>query len=323
MTGAAYIEHGKSNALALRSAIYGNGDPTRADLEDLIACGRQAGSDPAFCVLIAEVATDVFVHQVDPEGYVSDADAGWLVARLSGGGGLSCAAEFEMLKGIFSHAVSVPLQLTKFAISEVKSAILTGRRDAVGGVDHEPGVVTHDDVLTLRAMAFAPTQGSSLHVDRGTAEALFEIAHATATASNDPEFADFFARAVGNYLIGVAFLGTPDRADVLAHEAELDVKPTLAGFLAAMVGVPSKEDLANALESTEGVEEDAYLNQNLETEARETDAERIGADKCDWVLAHLTRDGSLTEAEKRLLTFLKEEAASTTPELTALFAKAA
>jgi len=309
--------------LALRRAIYGKGDATRADLENLIARGREGGADPEFCNLIAEVATDVLVREVDPTGYVTEADAAWLVGRLSEGGGLACRAEFEMLKAIFGHAVSVPPDLTAFAVREVEKAILTGRRDATGGLDHPPGVVTREDVEALRAMAFAPTRGSSLHVDRGTAEALFDIAHATANAANAPEFADFFAHAVGNYLIGVAFSGTPDREQVLRHEAELE-KPTGYGeFFAAMAHAPSRAEIADALESTEAEEEDAWFRQNLETERRLADAANVRADQADWVIAHLTRSGLLTEAEKRLLKFLADEAASTPPQLTALLERAA
>jgi hypothetical protein len=40
--------------LALRRSIYSKGDATRADLEKLIARGRQGGGDPEFCNLIAE-----------------------------------------------------------------------------------------------------------------------------------------------------------------------------------------------------------------------------------------------------------------------------
>ena len=311
------------DALAWRRAVYGNGDATRADLENLIARGRQAGADPDFSALVAEVAIDVLIHQADPEGYVGEADAAWLVARLSEGGGLACRAEFEMLKAMFGHAVSVPPALTAFAVREVEKAILTGRRDAMGGVDHEPGVVTREDVEALRATAFAPTRGSSLHVDRTTAEALFDIAHATATAANAPEFADFFARAIGNYLMGVPFLGTPDREDVLRREAELE-KPTGFGALfAAMARAPTRTEVADALESTEAEEEDAYFRQNLETERRLAEAERVGADQIQWVVAHLTRGGPLTGAEERLLKFIAEEAASAPPELAALIDRAA
>jgi hypothetical protein len=309
--------------LALRRAIYGKGDATRADFENLLARGREAGAGAEFAALIAEVATDVLVHQVDPVGYVTEADAAWLVARLSQGGGLACHAEFETLKAIFGHAVSVPPVLTAFAVREVEKAILTGRRDAMGGIDHEPGVVTREDVEALRAMAFAPTQGSSLHVDKGTAEALFDIAHATATAANAPEFAEFFAQAVGNYLMGVAFSGTADRVDVLRHEAELDKPTGFRGFFAAMTRGPSRAEVADALESTEAEEEDAYLRENLDTERRLREAENVGGDQAKWIIAHLTRGGPLTEAEKRLLRFLADEAASTPTELTALLDRAA
>ena len=62
---------------------------------------------------------------------------------------------------------------------------------------------------------------------------------------------------------------------------------------------------------------------NLETERRLADAANVRGDQADWVIAHLTRGGPLTEAEKRLLKFLVDEAASTPPQLTALLERAA
>jgi hypothetical protein len=67
------------------------------------------------------------------------------------------------------------------------------------------------------------------------------ISHATASAANAPEFADFFAHAVGNYLIGVAFSGTPDREEVLRHEAELEKPTGCGGFFAAMAHCPAPQ----------------------------------------------------------------------------------
>ena len=322
MASAAF-ERGIPDVLAMRKAIYSEGDASRSDLEKLIALGPQAGSDPAFRHLIAEVAEDVFVQQVDPEGYVGEADAAWLIARLSEGGGLSCPAEFAILTSVLSHAVEAPASLSAFAVREIEKAILTGRRDALGGADHEPGIVTAEDVEALRLVAFAPTRGNSLHVSKAMAEALFDIAHATATAANAPEFADFFVKAVGNYLMGVAFIGTPERSEVLAHEAEL-VKPTGFGaFFSALMRGPSSADVADALESTEAKEEDADFRRNIETESRLDAAEKIDAGVAQWIVAHLTRGGELTEAEKRLLTFLRDEATSAPPEIVALYDKAA
>ena len=311
---------GNGDALALRRAIYGSREPTRADLSDLLSRGPSFGADADFCELIAEVAKDVFIHGVDPEGYVTDADAAWLIQRL-GDGGLSCRAEYQILETVISHALSLPAALTEFAVREVEKAILTGRRDAIGGVDHEPGIVTDADVAALRALVFAPTQGSSLHVSRGVAEALFDIAHATATSRNSEEFAPFFARAVGNYLMGVAFLGTPDREEAL--EVEKASALSFGAFLTSMRSLPSAAQFASALESTTGQEEDAFAEQNRETERRLAAASAIDSDEAKWILAHLSRGGPLTDAERRLIGFIRDEATSAPPEITALYDRAA
>ncbi len=310
------------DARALRAAIYGKGSATRPNLAGLIALGPRAGADEDFIALVAEVAKDLFVDQADPPGYVSEADADWLTARLGEGAGLSCRAEYEVLKTVIGHAVSVPVTLTSFAVREVERAILTGRRDAHSGLDQEPGKVTREDVEALRQISFSPTQGSSMHVTRATAEALFDIAHATATADNAPEFADFFARAVANYLMGVAFTGTPDRAEASRHQRELDQPASFGGFLSALSGGVFSDGDKAALETIEEIEEDNYYQQNVEAEARMEAASRIDVGEAKWVLAHLTR-GELSEAEKRLIGFLRDEATSVTPELQALFDRAA
>jgi hypothetical protein len=244
-----------------------------------------------------------------------------LIARLADGGGLACPAEFDLLETLIGHAVSIPPSLTEFAIREVEKAILTGRRDAFGGEEHEPGIVTPSDVKALRALAFAPTRGHSLHVDRNTAEALFDIAHATATADNAPEFEELFALAVGNYLMGADFLGTPDASEVLSVESELAKPGGFGAFLSAVFqGAP---DLNVAEESIDDAERDEDRAINAATDKRLDAGSHIQADAAKWVIGHLTRGGDLTAAERRLLAFLRDEAASAPPELEALYAQAA
>src|SRR5450631_3041267 len=122
--------------LALRRSIYSQQSVSRNDLADLIARGRDVGISPEYADLLSEVATDLLVHQVDPPRYIATADADWLIAKLSEGSGLSCRAEFEMLRDVMRYAVSVPPALTTFAVREVAKAILTGRRASTGDVDH-------------------------------------------------------------------------------------------------------------------------------------------------------------------------------------------
>ncbi len=311
------------NAAALRRSIYDKGAATRTDLAGLLALGGKAGDDPEFIALIADVARDVMTLDVDPRGYVSEDAADWLTAQLGDGSGLTCRAEFEVLKAVVAEAVSVPPSLVAFAVREVERAILTGRSGPLGGVDHEPGVVTAEDVEALRAFCFAATAGEACHVDRASAEALFDIAHATATARNDPGFADFFAKAVGNYLLGAAFVVAPTRAEVLSLEREMDRRESFGGFLGGLAGGLLAPEAADGRKSVDQLAEERYYLENAETEARLDAAAKIDAGEAKWILAHLTRGGELSEAEKRLIGFLREEATAAPPEIAALFDRAA
>jgi hypothetical protein len=308
---------------ALRKSIYDKGAATRTDLVGLMGLGFQAGDDPAYLTLVADVAKDALVLDVDPRGYVSEADADWLAAHLGDGSGLTCRAEFEVLKAVVGHATSVPASLVAFGVREVERAILTGRRGPLGGVEHQAGVVAAEDLEALRILCFAPTEGAPAHVDRATAEALFDIAHATATARNDPGFPDFFARAVGNYIIGAVFVEAASRAQQIGIEKEMDRREGFGRFLFGLAGGLLSSEAKDGRKSVDQLAEERYFEENAETEARLAAASRINAGEAKWILAHLTRGGELSAAEKRLLAFLRDEAASAPPEIAALFDRAA
>jgi hypothetical protein len=311
------------DAQALRRAIYGKGAANRGDLAALLALGPKAGDEPAFSALIADVARDGLVVDVDPSGYISEDDADWLTAHLGDGGGLTCRAEYEVLKAVIGHAVSVPPALVAFAVREVERAVLTGRRAPLGGVDHEPGVVTAADVEALRQFCFAATAGAACHVDRASAEALFDIAHATATARNDPGFADFFAQAVGNYLLSAPFVEAASRDQELHIEREMDTRGSFGGFLSGLAGGLLDPNAATGRKSVDQLAEDIYRDEEAETQARLDAAAGVDAGEAKWILAHLTRGGELTAAEKRLLAFLRDQSTATPPEIAALFDQAA
>jgi len=305
-----------AGVLAMRRDIYAKPSVTRADFARLLAAGRDAGAaaPKEYDDLLSEVACDLIVNQVDPPKYISQANADWFAAQLGGDSGLGCRAEFEMLVDVLRYAVSIPASLASFAVAEMEKAIVEGHRGADGAVDHATGIVAHDDVEALRNAVFAATEGSSVHVTRTSAEALFHIAHATAGASNDPAFDDFFARAIGNYLLGIANRWTPSVAEEIQKEKWLDEKaPGFGSFLSSIFGG--------------GKRESASLDELVEREARaENDADAqamaaaggIDAGEADWLLDHLTRDGSITSAEKQLLRFLKQEANTLPPALSAL-----
>ncbi|MGA2793302.1 MAG: hypothetical protein ABSE69_07160 [Roseiarcus sp.] len=312
--------------LDLRRAIYAKGGVTRDDLAQLLARGRAAGPGACreYADLLAEAATDLLVRQVDPPGYVAPGDVDWLTDQLADGGGLSCRAEFAMLVDVLRYAVSAPPTLGGFAVREVEKAILTGRRAATGQADHASGVVTSADVEALRSLLFAPTEGTSLHVSRESAEALFDIAHATAGAANDPGFDDLFAKAIGNYLMGLSFRWTPTAAVAREHAQWADHATRFANFFSRMVEQPLARrfgGLSAATKTVDEIHEQLFAQENAADARALKDSGAIAASDADWVIAHLTRGGQLSPAEQRLLGFLGQEAASMPPSLRALVEK--
>ena len=198
-------------------------------------------------------------------------------------------------------AQSVPASLVTFAVREVERAILTGRRSAIGGSDDEAGVVAKSDAAALAALCF-PGAAEARPIDRATAEALFDIAHATAAAGNDPAFAEIFARAVGDYFDGAAV------ADVSATPSGAQWRDVFADFLGRLAGELLADQAAAPSHAADRLAEDRYFEEYRETEARREAAAQIEAGDARWALAHLTRGGSLTAAERRLLARLRAEA---------------
>ncbi len=295
-------------ALAMRRDIYAKGKAGKTDLARLIDAGRGADAvSQAFTELLSEVAADVLVNDVDPPQYIQHADADWLVSELSRNGGLANRAEYDMLTHVISHAVSVPPSLAAFAVGEIERAIV------IGVAGHPAGVVTEADLQALRTVVYAATEGSSLHLTRESAEALFRISDVLADGADNPAFDDFFARAIGNYLMGVAFRWTPSAAEAKHVEAWLNAPPPSFGdFVSSMLDfskIPPSVDV------------DAMQNAADDRELRR--AAPVDAGEAEWLVARLNRDGQISPAEKRLLRFLKEESPDIDPALAALMEKAA
>ena len=109
----------------------------------------------------------------------------------------------------------------------------------------------------------------------------------------------------------------------MAAERGLDRQTGFGAFLTALVDGLTTTNVADGRKSVDALAEARYHEENAETEARLAAAARIDAGEAKWVLAHLTRGGELTEAEKRLIAFLRDESTAAPPEIVALFPRAA
>jgi hypothetical protein len=312
---------GPQTALAVRQAIYAHDLLTPSDMELVFSMARKAGRQPCpeWTAVFCDAFTDYMVHQNDPADYIPQDKADWLTARLASNGGICTPTEFAMLIDVMTHALGVPTSLSTFALSEIKTAIVGGRRDAITGEDHPPGVVTKADVEALRAVLYAAKSGSPGHVTRDEAEVLFAIAHAASQA--DPSFDELFARAIANCLMAVD-LHVPDAAEALHVEKWLDQKEDVLGFVSRMFHRAPPASSFNLLESPAQAFEEDMARQDATDRALLDARKNIGDAEAAWIIAHLTHDGALSSAEKRLLQFLAAQARSIAPPLRALIDKA-
>ncbi len=302
------------DAAAPRARIYAKPQVSRADLQGLLeTCGPEP--DEAFCSLVADVATDLLVHQADPPKYVSQADADWIIGALAAPT-LGHRAKLAALLSVIRYAASAPASIAEFCVAEIAGAIVEGRPG------RPSGPVTAQDTQALREAAFAPVEGSNLHVTRSCAEQLFRIAQATAAGANAPEFDEFFAKAVGNHLMGIAFHWTPSASEEREKERWLDAKPEdMKGFVSEMLSEP----IDGGLDWRGGreIDEDRLRAEN-EADSRELAlAAAIDPAETDWLMSRLSRPGALTPSERALLTFLQREATSLPAQLSARMTEAA
>lgn len=305
--------------LALRARIFGPDDAiTIAEGETLFALARHVGDRGCrewrdfFCEAIA----DLMVHQLEPRGYLSDANADWMIARLAGRPVL--ATEFAALLHVMERARIVPDRLAAFALGLVEQVVLTGEGEAITGERHEPGRVTFADVQALRRVLYVASSEGFGHVTRAEAEVLMRIAEATAGADNDPSFADLYARAIGNHLLAGPGRHAPARLQVLDRNAWLDqrrsigsgVVSTFRQMAAQAFGVTTRpvsaEGASAAIDAASGLSPD-----------------RVDDEEAAWLLGRLEGRGELGDPERALLAFVATEALEISPRLRALMTRVA
>jgi hypothetical protein len=307
---------------ALRRSLYNDGVAEAGEVERLFAMDETADEhDPSWCELFVEAVTDHLVEQVAPQGYIDEANADWLIARIGRDGAVKTATELELLVKILEKAKSSPERLSAFALAQVKKAVVEGEGPLARGGRLEAGRVGRDEVELMRRILYAFGGDGNVAITRAEAEILFDINDATAGADNDPSWPDLFVKAVANFMMAASGYAPPPRREALRREAWLDA-PT--GGVADFFGRMAAGGLRGIMQAYgQPGEEQAWAARNARIAANVAIDEQVTGEEAEWLARRIGRDGALHESEKALLRFIRDEAPSVHPSLQSLIAKAA
>ena len=115
----------------LRQIFYEDGivSPAEADLVFKLnnACPVQHADWADFFI---EAITDYVVFQERPQGYLTSANAHWLIDQIAHDGKVDSKTELELLVTVLDKARWSPVSLVKFALEQVKHAVISGGRSA-------------------------------------------------------------------------------------------------------------------------------------------------------------------------------------------------
>ncbi len=262
-------------------------------------------------ILFVEALTDFLVFQVLPEGHVDETTAQWLIGKIDAAGAVKSVSEFELLLNVIEKSESCPEFLVRYALEQVKIAVITGLGPLRNAKKAIPaGTVCADDVAILRQLMHAPASQSSINIGRSEAEFLFDLNDITAASENDPEWSKFFGNAIANHMMADEAYQAPSKAEALRMEKWLeDTDADVGGFFSRMVaglrGVFGATTVSNRETKRKLLKQVAAIGQN----------ESITETEALWFIQRLNRNGQLTEAECAALSLLKQESKDVHPSM--------
>jgi hypothetical protein len=292
---------GAEEILALRQAGWASGKIDPDEAEALFAANdRLIDSSADWCDFFVEALSEFIVNTVEPHGYVDDAMAEELIARIDRDGQVGTMAEIELLVGVQEKALSTPRSLKHYALRQIEEAVLSSDGPTRYG-NLDPAGINAAECALLRRLIFSAGGDRPAAVSLAEAEMLFRIKDATLYERNAPEWERLFVQGVANYLLG--FGGKEPLSAERAAELETFMNAEgagIGGFIARMV--TSRPEIDGAFGSLldlgpaksdclEGAEEAALLT----------------AEESSWLQDMLEADEDLDELEKALIAFIDEE----------------
>jgi len=260
------------------------------------------------------VLTTYFVHQGQPAGYINDAMAAWLIARIDHDGVVETETELRLLMNILKVAKVPGERLEAYALNQVKEAVMTGR-GRVGQDKLTPGIIGKAEIELLRRVFYSVGSAGGYGITQMEAKHIFELNEATKGRDNDPEWQRFFVGAIANHLMMIAAPVKDDIDEAQRREAWLNGDTGIGG--AAGIRSVTPKAIFSAFKEVFGfraqASDDPALTETLLDDfavlnARGVqDAERITNSEANWLIQALQADGEIDANERALLEFIRRE----------------
>ncbi|MEQ8934452.1 MAG: hypothetical protein RIE56_01505 [Amphiplicatus sp.] len=303
------------DVLALRRTVFADGVVSTEELDALFDLGDRApNGDKEWAEFFAEAASDFYLREEEPHGYLTDDEFRTLKARITRNGERASDLELSLLIKLMENAVTTPPEMSKFTAMQIKRRIA----ERQGGPR-----ITAEDASLLRRWLFAAGGDGNVAVTKAEAEYLFDLNDLVAKGKNDPAWTDLFCKGVANHLM--AHIGhTPvGRAEALKTHAFMSDHSVSVGrvfgkmFSGGLGGVKKGFGLARSGETG------AQAARNATRDGDLAEAEIVTTSEADWLAERITRDGATHESERALIKHLKSLDAELPPKLKQIVGRAA
>ncbi|WP_298198748.1 hypothetical protein [Novosphingobium sp.] len=289
--------------LALRRSGWGDGRIDMVEADALFVLNDHlVQRTPEWVDFFVEAIGEFVISGGSPRGFVSEAQADWLLSRLQRDGKVESMAELELLGRIFEKCQLLPERLRAYALAQIEQAVMTGEGPTRDGGRLDGACITSAECRLLRRFIFSFAGDGSGGVSQAEAEMLFRIKDATLGGANAIEWEALFVQGVANYLTACNTFQQVSAERAQQLEAFMnDNTPRIGGFMTrAAQSLADGSVLKVRSFGRKGVSEAQH-------DARVAAANRVTAAEDAWLQAKIDGDGQLDPLERALLRFLAEE----------------
>lgn len=308
------------DVLALRRSIYGDGVLNAGHVDAIFRLDQiiRDHCDP-WREFYVDSLTDFFIWRSDPPKYITDDQGEFLIRNLLRDNKIAGITELELLVNLTHWAVSTPDELKVLVLEAVRDSVLSPD-EALYATGRKAGVITPVDVELIRRTLYGNGGFGDYTVSLPEADLIFDLEDATAGAANADGWRDLFVKAVANYLMfprGVP--GVPTAEEYKRREVWLEERRGVGNMLKEIsknaVSLQKLKDGWKHMDTFGAKRRRADAEQEQARMREAVSRESIDAREARWLADKIGANQQVTENERALLRFIRENAPHIDPHL--------